>query len=54
MGEENFVFNPVPAVIIATGELSLDFNELTKARTAFSAPVTFECHHTDDRMLAGG
>jgi hypothetical protein len=54
MGKEEFVLYPVPAVKIAAGELALDFDKLPKTRTAFSAPVTLECYHTLDWMLAGG
>ncbi len=42
MGEEKFVFYPVPAVIIAAGKLALDFNKLPETPTAFPAPVAFE------------
>jgi hypothetical protein len=54
MGKKEFVLYPVPAVKIAAGELALDFYKLPKTRTAFSAPVTLECNHTVDWMLARG
>ena len=54
MGEKEFVLYPVPAVIIAAGELALNFNKRPETRAAFPAQRTIECHHTVDRMLAGG
>jgi len=54
MSEEEFVLYPVSAIIIATGKLTLNFYECSKARTALSAPVAIEYHHIVDRMLAGG
>ena len=53
MNEEKFVLDPVTAIIIAAGKLTLDLDELPKAHTAFPAPVTIECHHTLDGRLAG-
>jgi hypothetical protein len=53
VGEEEFVLYPVPTVIIAAGELTLNFDKLPKACTAFSAPGTIKCNHTVDGMLAG-
>jgi hypothetical protein len=54
MGEEEFVLYPVSAVIIAVGELTLNFYERSKVRTALPAPVAIECDHIVDGMLAGG
>jgi hypothetical protein len=54
MGKEEFILYSVPAVKIAAGKLALDFYKLPKTRTAFPTPVTLECYHTVDWMLAGG
>jgi len=53
MGEKKFIFYPVPAVIIAAGELAFNFYERPETRAAFPAPGTIECHHIVDGMLAG-
>jgi hypothetical protein len=50
MGEEKFVFYSVTAVIIAAGELPLDFYKFPKTTTAFPAVVAFELHHTTHFM----
>jgi len=54
MSEKEFILYPIPAVIIAARELTLDLYERSETRTAFPAPGTIECHHTVDGMLAGG
>jgi len=45
----NISFYPVPAVIIAAGELSLNFDYVPLAGTAFPGRETFGCHHTIQR-----
>ena len=54
MGKKELVLYPVPAVVIAAGQLALNFNECPETRAALPAPRTIEYHHTVDRMLAGG
>jgi hypothetical protein len=46
MGEKEFVLYPVPAVIIAAGELTLDLDKFPEARAAFPTPGAIELHHT--------
>jgi hypothetical protein len=46
MGEKQFVFYPIPAVIIAVAELPLDGNKFAKAPAAFPATVALKLHHT--------
>ena len=53
MGEKKFVLYPIPAVIIAAGELTLNFYERSKVHTALPAPVAIEYDHIVDGMLAG-
>jgi len=54
VGEKQFVFYPVPAVIITAGEWSLDPDKIPIGRTAFPAPVTIEGYHTAEGILVGG
>jgi hypothetical protein len=53
MGEKKFIFYPVPAVIIAAGELAFNFYKIPETRAAFPAPGTIKCHHIVYGMLAG-
>jgi hypothetical protein len=45
VGEKQFVFDPVPAVIITITELPLDFYKFPKTPAAFPAPVAFKLYH---------
>jgi hypothetical protein len=45
VGEKQFVFYPVPAVIIAVTKLPLDFYKFPKTPATFSTPVAFKLHH---------